>query len=154
SGLDGINAATRREAEGRRGLLNVVDRAQLCDWIAPAGGRRGAPQGALSPSRGSPLPASSPRRRPGQDPGGEGGALVRLLGQLRRRLREQEAPLQRQEAVYAELLRSDVRHLLRDGNEQAAMAVAEQIMREPGRGRVWLVGAGPGGVDLLTLAGR
>ena len=154
SGLDGINAATRREAENRRVLLNVVDRAQLCDWIAPAVVRRGPLQVAISTSGESPFLASSLRRRLEQDLGEEWEPFVRLLGQLRRRLREQEAPIQRQEAVYAELLRSDVRHLLRDGNEQAAMAVAEQIMREPGRGRVWLVGAGPGGVDLLTLAGR
>ena len=62
--------------------------------------------------------------------------------------------MKRQEAVYAGLLRSDIRRLLRDGEEEQALALAEEIMRAPPRGRVWLVGAGPGGADLLTLAAR
>src|SRR5262245_40250976 len=154
SGREDVNAACRREADERRVLLNVVDRAPLCDWIAPAVVRRGPLQVAISTSGESPFLASSLRRRLEQDLGEGWEPFVRLLGQLRRGLREREAPIQRQEAGYAGLLRSDVRHVLRDGNEQAAMALAQQIMREPGRGRVWLVGAGPGGVDLLTLAGR
>ena len=154
SGRDDINAAARREAEGRRVLLNVVDRAQLCDWIAPAIVRRGPLQVAVSTSGESPFLASALRRRLEQDLGEEWERFVSLVGHLRRRLREQGASMKRQEAVYTELLRSDVRHLLRDGDEQGAVALAEQIMREPGRGRVWLVGAGPGGADLLTLAAR
>ena len=154
SGRDDINTATRREAEERRVLLNVVDRAQLCDWIAPAIVRRGPLQVAVSTSGESPFLASALRRRLEQDLGEEWEPFVRLVGHLRRRLRRQGAPMKRQEAVYAALLRSDVRHLLRDGEERRALALAEEIMREPGRSRVWLVGAGPGGADLLTLAAR
>src|SRR5262249_40931274 len=44
--------------------------------------------------------------------------------------------------------------LLRDGEDARALALAEEILRTPRQGRVWLVGAGPGGPDLLTLAAR
>jgi len=154
SGRDDINAACRREAEDRRVLLNVVDRAQLCDWIAPAIVQRGPLQVAVSTSGESPFLASALRRRLEQDLGEEWEPFVRLVGALRRRLREQGAPMERQEAVYAALLRSDVRRLLRDGEDARAWALAEEMLRTPRQGRVWLVGAGPGGPDLLTLAAR
>ena len=154
SGRDDINAASRREAEDRRVLLNVVDRAQLCDWIAPAIVQRGPLQVAVSTSGESPFLASALRRRLEQDLGEEWEPFVRLVGALRRRLREQDTPMKRQEAVYAELLRSDVRRLLRDGEDARALALAEEILCTPRQGRVWLVGAGPGGPDLLTLAAR
>lgn len=154
SGRDDINAACRREAEDRRVILNVVDRAPLCDWIAPAIVQRGPLQVAVSTSGESPFLASALRRRLERDLGEEWEPFVRLVGALRRRLREQGTPIKRQEAVYAALLRSDVRRLLRDGEAGQASALAEELMRMPRQGRVWLVGAGPGGADLLTLAAR
>ena len=154
SGREDINAASRREAEDRRVLLNVVDRAQLCDWIAPAIVQRGPLQVAVSTSGESPFLASALRRRLEQDLGEEWEPFVRLVGALRRRLREQGAPMERQEAVYAALLRSDVRRLLRDGEHDRASALAEEIVSKPRQGRVWLVGAGPGEAVLLTLAAR
>src|SRR5215471_3565153 len=124
SGRDDINAACRREAEDRRVLLNVVDRAQLCDWIAPAIVQRGPLQVAVSTSGESPFLASALRRRLEQDLGEEWEPFVRLVGALRRRLRDQGAPMERQEAVYAALLRSDVRRLLRDGEDARAWGPA------------------------------
>src|SRR5262252_8419308 len=154
TGQDDINAASRREAEDSRVLLNVVDRAQFCDWIAPAVVHRGPLQVAVSTSGESPFLASALRRRLEQELGDEWEPFVRLVGELRRLLREKGTPMKRQEAVYAGLLQSDVRRLLRDGAEEQALVLAQEIMRAPRQGRVWLVGAGPGGADLLTLAAR
>ncbi|TMC08367.1 MAG: uroporphyrinogen-III C-methyltransferase [Chloroflexi bacterium] len=154
SGSDEINAASRREAAEARVLLNVVDRAQLCDWIAPAIVRRGPLQVAVSTSGESPFLASTLRRRLERDLGAEWEPFVRLVGEVRRRLRAEGVPLPEQEAVYRGLLRSDVRRLLRDGDAEAAAALAERIVSGPRPGRVWLVGAGPGEADLLTLAAR
>jgi len=154
SGSDEINAASRREAAERRVLLNVVDRAQLCDWIAPAIVRRGPLQVAVSTSGESPFLAAAVRRRLERDLGAEWEPFVRLVGEVRRRLREAGVPAADQEAVFSGLLRSDVRRLLREGDAEGAAALAEEVVRRPRPGRVWLVGAGPGGADLLTLAAR
>jgi uroporphyrin-III C-methyltransferase/precorrin-2 dehydrogenase/sirohydrochlorin ferrochelatase len=154
SGRDDVNAASRREADERRVLLNVVDRARLCDWIAPAIVRRGPLQVAVSTSGESPFLAGALRRRLEQDLGEEWEPFVALVGEVRRRLRREGVPLAEQEPVYAALLRSDARRLLREGDADGAAALAERIVRGPRRGRVWLVGAGPGGAGLLTLAAR
>jgi uroporphyrin-III C-methyltransferase/precorrin-2 dehydrogenase/sirohydrochlorin ferrochelatase len=154
SGSDEINVASRREAAERRVLLNVVDRAPLCDWIAPAIVRRGPLQVAVSTSGESPFLASALRRRLERDLGVEWEPFLRLVGEVRRRLRRQGVAASDQEAVYLGLLRSDVRRMLRDGDAEGAAALAEQIVREPRPGRVWLVGAGPGEAGLLTLAAR
>jgi uroporphyrin-III C-methyltransferase/precorrin-2 dehydrogenase/sirohydrochlorin ferrochelatase len=154
SGRDEVNAACRLEAVQRGVLLNVVDRAHLCDWIAPAIVRRGPLQVAVSTSGESPFIAAALRRRLEQDLGGEWEPFVRLVGETRRRLRREGVPLAGQEAVYSALLRSDVRRLLRDDDAEGAAALAEAVVRQPRRGRVWLVGAGPGDAGLLTLAGR
>ncbi|HXM56258.1 MAG TPA: uroporphyrinogen-III C-methyltransferase [Candidatus Dormibacteraeota bacterium] len=154
SGNDELNAAVRREADERRVLLNVVDRGHLCDWIAPAIVRRGPLQVAVSTSGESPFLAARLRRRLERDLGEEWEPFVRLVGEVRRRLRVDGVPLAGQEAVYAALLRSDVRRLLRAGDETGAEALAEECIRRPRPGRVWLVGAGPGGPELLTLAAR
>jgi uroporphyrin-III C-methyltransferase / precorrin-2 dehydrogenase / sirohydrochlorin ferrochelatase len=154
SGSDDVNAAARREADERRVLLNVVDRAPLCDWIAPAVVRRGPLQVAVSTSGESPFLASTLRRRLERDLGEEWEPFVRLVGEIRRRLRREGVPVREQEAVYGALLRSDVRRLLREGDAAGATALAEAVVRRPRAGRVWLVGAGPGGAELLTLAAR
>jgi uroporphyrin-III C-methyltransferase / precorrin-2 dehydrogenase / sirohydrochlorin ferrochelatase len=154
SGRDDVNAASRREAEERRVLLNVVDRPAACDWIAPAIVRRGPLQVAVSTSGESPFLASTLRRRLERELGEEWEPFVRLVGEVRRRLRGDGVPLPEQEAVYRALLRSDVRACLREDDAAGAAALAEEAVRHPRRGRVWLVGAGPGGAGLLTLAGR
>ncbi|HEY7202286.1 MAG TPA: uroporphyrinogen-III C-methyltransferase, partial [Candidatus Dormibacteraeota bacterium] len=138
----------------RRVLLNVVDRAPLCDWIAPAVVRRGPLQVAVSTSGESPFLASRLRRRLERDLGEEWEPFVRLVGEVRRRLRARGVAMTDQEAVYAALLRSDVRRLLRDGDVVGAEALAEELVGNPRSGRVWLVGAGPGDPDLLTLSAR
>jgi uroporphyrin-III C-methyltransferase/precorrin-2 dehydrogenase/sirohydrochlorin ferrochelatase len=154
SGSDEINAASRWEAGERRVLLNVVDRAALCDWIAPAIVRRDPLQIAVSTAGESPFLASALRRRLEQDYGEEWGPFVALVGEVRRRLRGEGVPMAEQERVYADLLRSDVRRLLREGDADGARALADELASRPRRGRVWLVGAGPGDASLLTLAAR
>jgi uroporphyrin-III C-methyltransferase / precorrin-2 dehydrogenase / sirohydrochlorin ferrochelatase len=154
SGSDRINEQSRREADANRVLLNVVDRAQLCDWIAPAVVSRGPLQLSISTSGESPFLAAALKRRLAQDYQEEWEPFVRLVGSARRRLRAAGVDLERQQAIYAALLRSDVRRLLGDGDEAQAAALAEEIIESPRKGRVWLVGAGPGGPELLTLGAR
>src|SRR2546423_14331052 len=52
------------------------------------------------------------------------------------------------------MLHSRDRPLLGAGDVAGAEVLAAERFRRPRPGRVWLVGAGPGGPELLTLAAR
>ena len=79
--------AARREADGEHVLLNVVDVADRCDWIAPAVVHRGPVQIAISTSGESPFLASTLRARIEALFGSEWGRFAELVGRVRRRLR-------------------------------------------------------------------
>jgi uroporphyrin-III C-methyltransferase / precorrin-2 dehydrogenase / sirohydrochlorin ferrochelatase len=156
SGDPASQAGARAEADREHVLLNVVDVAQRCDWIAPAVVRRGPLQVAISTSGESPFLASMLRARIERWLGREWGPFVALVGEVRRRLRNQGLPIAEQTRVYRRLLNSDLLSLLRarrtaEANRLAAGIAAAQCN---GAGRVALVGAGPGDPDLLTVKAR
>ncbi len=156
SGDPDINQEAWTEAERLGVLLNVVDRPAQCHFIAPAVVRRGPLQIAISTSGESPYLAAALRARLERLVGEEWGSFVSLAGRVRRRLRGDGVAIEQQTAVYARLLRSDVRALLRQGDTDAAERAATAIAAGAGStppGRVTLVGAGPGAPGLLTLAG-
>jgi uroporphyrin-III C-methyltransferase/precorrin-2 dehydrogenase/sirohydrochlorin ferrochelatase len=154
SGDEAVNAASHAEARAEGVSLNVVDRPERCDWIAPAIVRRGPLQIAVSTSGESPFLAGSIRARLERLFGEEWGPFTALMGELRRRLRSDGVGLPAQEAVYGALLRSDVRALLRDGSPDQARFTAAALATAGARGRVTLAGAGPGDPGLLTVAAR
>jgi uroporphyrin-III C-methyltransferase/precorrin-2 dehydrogenase/sirohydrochlorin ferrochelatase len=151
------NRQAREEATRERALLNVVDRAPLCDWIAPAVVNRGPLKVAVSTAGESPFLASAIRRRLETVLGEEWGPFVTLVGALRRQLRARGLPLPEQERIYRRAIRSEARRLLREGREAEARAAIEHLA-SPSRteewGRVTVAGAGPGSMDLLTGAVR
>ncbi len=152
---DATNQASAAEARARGVMLNVVDRPQYCDFIAPAVVRRGPLQVAISTSGESPFLASALKARLERSLGEEWGPFVSLVGQVRRRLRRRGVAGGAQIGIYRRLLNSNLRRLLRAGRHDQAAAAATRIAHEDQRarqGRVALVGAGPGDPDLLTLA--
>jgi uroporphyrin-III C-methyltransferase/precorrin-2 dehydrogenase/sirohydrochlorin ferrochelatase len=160
SGDPAAQASARLEADRERVLLNVVDVASQCDWIAPAVVRRGPLQMAISTSGESPFLATHLRQRLEKEFGPEWGPLTVLMGRLRRRLRRHGVAMERQQRAYGQLLRSDALELLADSPTDAELLAAgiESEARRPTpvarTGQVVLVGAGPGDPGLLTLAGR
>lgn len=161
SGDPEAQAAARAEADVHRVLLNVVDVASQCDWIAPAVVRRGPLQVAISTGGESPFLASTLRERLEKLIGEEWGPLTSLTGRIRRNLRRRGVPMERQLHAYRRLLRSDVRSLKAAGDTAAAESIAAAIESQAlsgadqrAGGEVVLVGAGPGDPSLLTEAGR
>ena len=154
SGDDGrINGESWAEAEAAGILINVVDRPEQCRFIAPAIVRRDPLLIAISTSGESPFLASALRARIERWLGREWAPFTALVGRVRRRLREEGVPIERQTRVYHRLVSSDVRSLLRADREADAQRLAlaiEQSHSAPGQGRVALVGAGPGDPELLT----
>ena len=155
------NEAARAEAECHRVLLNVVDVAAMCDWIAPAVVRRGPLQIAISTGGESPFLAATIREQLEKLFGEEWEAFAQVVGTVRRRLRRRSVGPDRQRRAYKRLLQSSVRRLLRDGRytEAADLAAAIEHAAATGEGDqetgdVILVGAGPGDAGLITVAGR
>jgi len=144
-----------QEANRTGVLLNVVDRPAQCHFIAPAIVRRDPLLIAISTSGESPYLASVLRSRLERLVGPEWGLFTGLLGALRRRLRADGLTLKEQTRAYQRLLRSSALQDLREGRPDLAARRVEAIagnLTPPGR--VSLVGAGPGGSDLLTEAAR
>jgi uroporphyrin-III C-methyltransferase/precorrin-2 dehydrogenase/sirohydrochlorin ferrochelatase len=147
-----VNLLSWREAEASGILINVVDRPTRCRFIAPAIVRRDPLLIAISTSGESPFLASALRARIERWLGREWGPFVALVGEVRRRLREQGVPIALQTRIYRRLLNSDVRALLRRERFAQAGHLADEISsaRSGATGRVALVGAGPGDPELLT----
>jgi uroporphyrin-III C-methyltransferase/precorrin-2 dehydrogenase/sirohydrochlorin ferrochelatase len=161
SGEASTRADVRYEADREHVLLNVVDVAQQCDWIAPAVVRRGPLQVAISTSGESPYLARAVRERIEGLLGDEWAPFTRLVGRTRRRLRRAGVSDAVQQRIYQRLLHSSTFALLRAGDTGAANSVALAIEhtahnaeREPLMGEVILAGAGPGDSDLVTTATR
>ena len=140
----------RAAASVRRVLLNVLDRPELCDFIAPAVVRRGPLQIAISTSGRSPFLASAIRRYVERWLDQEWGAMVDLTGRLRDRLRRRGVPLSEQLPAYARVFGSRTLDHLREGRLEAAETEVD-LSLAGATGRVALVGAGPGDPGLLTV---
>jgi siroheme synthase-like protein len=79
-------ARVRDEARRERVLLNVIDVPEACDFFAPAIVERGALQIAVGTGGKSPATASRVRDRIASQIGAEFGAVVEILGAVRRAL--------------------------------------------------------------------
>ena len=161
SGDKASNQTARAEAERHHVLLNVVDVAAMCDWIAPAMVRRGPLQIAISTGGESPFLAATIREQLEHLFGEEWDAFTQVVGTVRRRLRRRSVGPDQQRRAYKRLLQSSVRTLLREGRytEAADLAAAIELTAaadggEPQSGEVILVGAGPGDPGLITVAAR
>jgi siroheme synthase-like protein len=130
SGDPSIAAEMRAEADVEHVLLNVVDNAEQCDFIAPAIVRRGPLQLAISTSGESPFLAVALRKRLESELGQEWREFVRLVGEVRRDLRKRGLSIDEQTAIYQRLLESSVLDLLREGAVAAARREAERLVRQ------------------------
>lgn len=155
-----LNQAVFDEAEVRRVPVNVVDDAAHCRFISPAVIDRGPLQIALSTGGASPVLARLLRNRlEALLPGGLGrvaGAAKQLRGRVKRLLPQAarrafwesvmtDANLARWPGMDTARIRAEMHRALR------AFRPGRAAGRGPAPGRVFIVGAGPGNPDLLTL---
>jgi precorrin-2 dehydrogenase/sirohydrochlorin ferrochelatase len=122
------NEAVWREAQDTGCLVNVVDDPPRCNFYVPATVRRGALTLAVSTTGKSPLLARRIRKMLEEQYDTAYEAYVELLGELRPRVQEEVAGLDRRKALWEALLDSDVLDLLRAGQTQAARHHAETIL--------------------------
>lgn len=150
-----VNAAVAREAAARRIWANVVDDAPRCSFQVPARVERGPIQIAISSRGEAPMLARWVRERLETDLDPSLGALAAWLGGKRDALRARFPDTARRRQVIDALIRGPAAHALRNGDPDAAEAAfVAALAEDPApRGRVILIGAGPGDPGLLTLRG-
>ncbi len=151
------DAATNRAiaiaAESRRIWANVVDDAELSSIHLPARVERGPLQIAISSGGGAPMLARHLREQLEIQFDESLGALAELLQRSRARIRAKLPDLPARRRFFDRVLKGPIPALLRRGDAVSAERALQANLDEttPVRGRVALVGAGPGDPGLLTL---
>jgi uroporphyrin-III C-methyltransferase/precorrin-2 dehydrogenase/sirohydrochlorin ferrochelatase len=155
-----VNAAVAAAATAAKRFCNVVDDLKLCTFIMPAIVDRSPVTIAIGSGGLSPVLARwvkgvietlLPARL---------GALAELAGRWRARVREQVPDATERRHFWERVVTSVVaEHAFagRDADAERALEESLAMFRSDDaarRGEAYLVGAGPGGIDLITIRGR
>lgn len=152
----GLNRSVHAEASARRIFVNVVDDAPLCSFQSPARVQRGPLQIAISSGGTAPMLARHLRERLERELDESLGALAELIEEHREPVRRRLPDTGVRRQFFEALLAGEVPALLRRGEREAATRALQGLLagtHRRRRGRVALVGAGPGDAGLLTLRG-
>jgi uroporphyrin-III C-methyltransferase / precorrin-2 dehydrogenase / sirohydrochlorin ferrochelatase len=159
SGDPAERSALAREARARGVLVNVMDDVPNCDWAAPAVVRRGELVLAIGTGGASPALARKLRMVLSEEFGPEWVEVLAVL----RSVREETAPLLPDLADRARrwsraLDPDEAATLVREGraDELRELLLMRLLTDDPSgeaRGKVFLVGAGPGDPKLITVRG-
>jgi uroporphyrin-III C-methyltransferase/precorrin-2 dehydrogenase/sirohydrochlorin ferrochelatase len=155
-----VNATVAAAAASAKRFCNVVDDPKLCTFIMPAIVDRSPVtiaigSGGLSPVLARWLKGVIETLLPARL-----GALAELAGRWRARVREQVPDATERRHFWEHVVTSVVaEHAFagRDADAERALEEALAAFRDEDvarRGEAYLVGAGPGGIDLITIRGR
>ncbi len=142
------------DAAQARGIpVNVVDKPQLCSFITPAMIDRDPLTIAISSGGAAPVLARLLRAKIEAVIPPAFGRLAAMAERFKARIRERLPDLAQRRRVLEDLFTGTAADLVFAGQEQAAEAVFEQALagHVPSGGMVYLVGAGPGAADLMTM---
>lgn len=151
---DGADAEATKAAARARGIpLNVVDVPAECDFYTPAIIDRAPVSIAVASEGDAPVLARLIRARIEAALSPNLGALARLAGSMRTRVAGL-LPGARARRYYEELVTSpevEAAFLHGEGSAKAEALLDQHVAEGDSPGVVWLIGAGPGSEDLLTL---
>lgn len=145
--------AAKLAARARRVPLNVVDVPEECDFYTPSIIDRAPVTIAVATEGDAPVLARLIRARIEAALSPNLGALAKLAGSMRDKVAAL-LPGARARRYYEELVTSpevEVALLRGRGDAKAETLLAQHAAEGEGAGVVWLIGAGPGAEDLLTL---
>ncbi len=139
--------------------VNVVDRPELCDVLTPAIVDRAPVTIAISTEGAAPVLAGILRARIEEILTPGTGLLAGLAGELRGRVASLLPPGPKRLSFWrtffsAEEFASAATKGASEVRRRAMKLLEAERNGEAGKGFVWLVGAGPGAADLLTLRAR
>jgi precorrin-2 dehydrogenase/sirohydrochlorin ferrochelatase len=123
-----LTATAFAEARARGVLINTVDDAAHCDFIAPAVVRRGELTVAISTGGKAPALAVRLRQRFERELGEEHARFLEWAGSVRERLAALHPDFEERRSRWYRLVDSDVLALLRGGDEAAAARRFEDLL--------------------------
>ena len=153
---DAVNRAVSDAAQARSIPVNVVDQPELCTYIVPSIIDRSPLVIALSSGGASPVLLRLIRERLETLFPAAWGRLAELAGSFRERVKAAVPDGDARRRFWERVLDGPVAEAAVSGREAEArrlleVAVTEGETEADRGGEVWLVGAGPGDPDLLTL---
>jgi len=139
-----------------RGLpVNVVDRPELCTFIVPAIVDRSPVVIAISTGGSSPVLTRQLKGKMEIMIPAAYGRLATMLGGFRSRVKVQISDFGKRTRFWEKLLSGPMPEMVFSGKDQQALEYMEHALQNADAlstgGEVYLVGAGPGDPDLLTL---
>ena len=150
-----VNKAVAEAANKRNILVNVVDQPSLCGFIMPAIVDRSPLIVAISSSGLSPVLTRKIKELNETFISNREGELAELLGNYRIQVKEKFSQFSDRINFWEEILESDLPELVYSGKIETAKDYMESRLNvklnKVRTGEVYLVGAGPGDPDLLTL---
>ncbi|MGB4248602.1 MAG: siroheme synthase CysG [Pseudohongiellaceae bacterium] len=150
-----VNAAVSVAAKSRGLPVNVVDKPSLCSFIVPAIVDRSPVVIAISSGGASPVLTRKLKEKLETMVPAAYGRLALLLGGYRGRVKGVITDFKRRTRFWEALLSGPLSEMVLAGKEDEARRYIEQQLSESDnivvQGEVFLVGAGPGDPDLLTL---
>jgi uroporphyrin-III C-methyltransferase/precorrin-2 dehydrogenase/sirohydrochlorin ferrochelatase len=155
-----LNARVFAAAEAQQRFCNVVDDAGQSSFISPAVLRRDPVTIAVSTGGSSPVIARWVKGLIEAVLPAELGRFTRLAGSWRERVKSAIPDMDLRRRFWETLLESSVPERCYAGDEAGAEAALDEALAawraNGGRraGEAYLVGAGPGSPDLITLRGR
>ncbi len=123
-----VAEAVWQETRERNVLVNTMDDAPHCDFIAPAVLRRGDLAVAITTDGKAPALAARLRQRLDLELGDEHARFLELAGSVRAPLARLRPDLDQRRDLWYRLLDTDVLHLLRRGEEAAAISRFEEVL--------------------------
>lgn len=165
--LDGVGlviAATNKQDINRRiyedaracgVLVNVVDQPELCDVIFPAIVRRGPLQVAISSSGLSPVLSRLVKQQIERVIPWQFESLIEFTREKRAVVKEKLNTMQKRRLLWHNVLEGNVAEEVLEGNANRAEALFAEQLEEAqaatSQAALYLIGAGPGNPDLLTV---
>jgi uroporphyrin-III C-methyltransferase/precorrin-2 dehydrogenase/sirohydrochlorin ferrochelatase len=156
TGLAEVNESVRRAGANRGIPVNVVDDPQRSTFILPAIVDRSPVIVAVGTNGSSPVLARQVRAELETLLPARLGELARFAGSRRRDVQTRLEPARRR-SFWERILRGPIRSLVLTGRIDAASRAFDEALvtanapQEKPAGEVYLIGAGPGDPDLLTL---
>ncbi len=158
----GVNRAVAQAAEDAKRLCNVVDEPALCSFIMPTIIDRDPVTIAISSAGRSPVLARWIKGLIEETLPARVGALASLAGRWRDRVKAALPDLDERRRFWQVALRGEVADLAFAGREAASEAALDAALTRwldtaaggTRPGQAYLVGAGPGDPELITLRGR